>query len=346
MMNNTLTKILNIKYPILQGPMGGGLSTPKLVSEVSNLGGLGGYGAYQLQPNEIKEIITQIRSQTKKPFNINLWVNDIDKHSTVTYEEYQAIITIFKPYFDELNLQVPEKPKPAISKFESQAEILLQENVPAFSFVFGIPEDSILKEFKKRKIITIGAATTLDEALTLEAAQVDVIIASGFEAGGHRPSFLKNAEDSLTGTFTLIQQITKRVKTPVVAAGGIINKKGVEAVMKFGAAGVQVGTAFLACEESGADDAYRSILFSERAKNTSLTKNFTGRLARGISGEISENLKDITVLPFPLQTQFMSALRKAAIDQNKYELLTFWAGQCVTEIKYKNVKEVFNSLII
>ena len=340
-----VSEILKIRYPILQGPMGGGLSSPELVSEVSALGGLGGYGAYQLEPNEIREVITEIKSRTINPYNINLWVNDVDEFNDISDEKYGRLVSNFKPYFDQLNLSIPDKPKPVTSKFESQVEVLLQENVPVFSFVFGIPEASILKEFKKRNTITIGAATTLDEALALEADQVDIIVASGFEAGGHRPSFLKPAEDSLTGTFSLVQQIVNKVKTPLVGAGGIVNKSGVDAIMKLGASGVQIGTAFLACEESGASKEYRNVLFSERAKHTTLTKSFTGRLARGISGEISESLKEMKMLPFPLQTYFISTLRKEAIKQNKLELLTFWAGQSVTEIKYRNVRDVFNSLI-
>ncbi|MDI9310509.1 MAG: nitronate monooxygenase [Limnohabitans sp.] len=344
-MKTAVSQLLNIQYPILQGPMGGGLSTPKLVSEVSNLGGLGGYGAYQLYPHEIKDIVSQIRSKTAKPFNINLWVKDVDDNMNFTDEEFQNLVSHFKPYLDELGLSIPEKPKSIKSKFESQVEVLLQENVPVFSFVFGIPDYAILKEFKNKNAVTIGAATTLEEALALEDAQVDIIVASGFEAGGHRPSFLKSPEDSLTGIFTLVQQIVNKVKTPVVGAGGIVNKKGVDALMKLGASGVQIGTAFLACEESGASEEYRNILFSERAEKTTLTKVFTGRLARGISGEISENLDTIKTLPFPLQTHFMSIIREEAIRQNKPELLTFWAGQSVTEIKYRNAKEVFQSLI-
>ncbi|MDI9257930.1 NAD(P)H-dependent flavin oxidoreductase [Flavobacterium sedimenticola] len=345
-MKNKLKALLGVDYPILQGPMGGGLSTATLVSEVSNLGGLGGYGAYQLQPEEIRKVITDIKAHTTKPYNINLWVNDVDDNTIVDDETYHLVVSNFKPYFDQLHLPIPEKPQFVISKFESQVEVLLQENIPVFSFVFGVPDQAILKEFKKRNIVTIGAATTLDEALFLESAEVDMIVASGFEAGGHRPSFLKPAEKSLHGTFSLIQQIAGKINLPVIAAGGITNRKSVEAAIKLGASGVQVGTAFLACQESGASNEYRDVLFSERARYTSLTKSFTGRLARGISGSISEDVQINYTLPFPLQTHFMSTLRKAAIEQGRPDLITFWAGQGVSELCYKNVQQVFESLIL
>jgi nitronate monooxygenase len=181
-----------------------------------------------------------------------------------------------------------------------------------FSFVFGIPSAAILEECRKLNIKTVGAATTLDEALALEAAGVDMIIASGFEAGGHRPSFLAPAEESITGTFVLLQIIKEKVKTPVIAAGGIATGRGIAAALTLGADAVQVGTAFLACDESGALPIHRQMLFSNAAKYTTLSRAFTGRLGRGITSRIAKDLagKEKQFLPFPLQTNFMLFLEK------------------------------------
>lgn len=343
---NIVSNLLKIQYPVLQGPFGGGLSSAELVSAVSNAGGLGGYGAYQLQPEEIVSAVSDIRSRTSRPFNINLWVNDADETaSNLSNDEYNAIADLFRPYFDELNIPLPGKPGNVGSKFEKQVEALLRLKPAVFSFVFGIPSKGILEECRKQGIITIGAATTLDEALALEDANVDLIVASGFEAGGHRPGFLKPAEDSLHGTFSLVRQLSEKIRKPIIAAGGIVDARGVKAALELGASGVQLGTAFLACEESGASKEYKDVLFSERAKYTSLTPVFIGRLARGISGRISEELGNrFKVLPFPLQTTFTVPLRKAAVEQGKYSMLTYWAGQNVSLIRHRNTKALMGEL--
>ena len=340
-----VSDVLGIKYPILQGPMGGGLSSSRLVSAVSNFGGLGGYGAYKLQPEEIRVLDSEIKSFTSKPYNINLWVNDVDEISSIGEIKYQKVVNLFKPFFEELNVPIPEQPKKVQSKFEKQVETILQLRPPAFSFVFGIPSKEILLECKRQGIVTIGTATTLDEGLALEAAGVDLIVASGFEAGGHRPSFIKSSTDSFVGTFVLVQQIANRVKTPVIAAGGIANADGILAAFNLGASGVQMGTAFLASEESGASKEYRNLLFSKMAKNTMVTAAFTGRMGRGISNVISNATKYTMALPFPLQTHFMEPLLKAAIAQGKHEMVFFWAGQIATNIKSGSAKEILETMI-
>ena len=317
-----------------------------MVAAVSNAGGLGGYGAYQLQPEEIKIIDRDIKAFTNKPYNINLWVNDADKEgSCYTSDEFNKTAILYKPFFDELNIPLPAQPQNAAGKFEKQVEIIFECRPPVFSFVFGIPDEYVLKECKKLGIITVGAATTLDEALALENAGVDLIVATAMEAGGHRPSFLRSAEDSLTGTFVLVQQLAKHIHTPIISAGGIADANGINAMLSLGASGVQIGTAFLACEESGATDDYRNIIFSERAKYTTLTKSFTGRLGRGTAGIISEKMKGVPSLPFPLQTTFMAPLRKAAAEQGKTDMITYWMGQGAPLVKHRKAGELMQSFI-
>ena len=257
------SEILGIEYPILQGPFGGNLSSIELVSTVSNAGGLGGYGAYTLSPQEIIQVDQQIKAATNKPYNINLWVSDTDAvNDEVSDEQFKIAQQLFKPYFDEAGIALPEKPAPFKSQFENQVEVILHQKPPVFSFMFGIPSADILERCRRLGIVTVGAATTLDEAIALESAGVDMIIASGFEAGGHRPSFLASAESSTIGTFVLVQLIKEKVKTPVIAAGGIANGKGVAAALLLGADAVQIGTAFLATDESNATaDASANVIF-------------------------------------------------------------------------------------
>jgi nitronate monooxygenase len=195
--------------------------------------------------------------------------------------------------------------------------------------------------------VLAGAATTLDEALALDAAGVDLIVASGFEAGGHRPSFLASAETSLVGTFVLVQQIRARVRTPVIAAGGIATGKGIAAALTLGADGVQVGTAFLACEESGATPFHRELLFSEGARHSVLTRAFSGRLGRGLMNRIALETtgREGEMLPFPLQGRLMGALGKAAMDRGERDLFFAWGGQIATELRHRKAADLMKALI-
>src|SRR5882757_5408196 len=342
------SELLGIDYPIMQGPFGGNLSSVQLVATVSNAGGLGGYGAYTLNPQEIAEVDQQIKAATDKPYNINLWVSDTDAvDGSVSDEQYKQAQSLFKPYFDELGIDLPGKPAPFRSRFENQVEVILHQRPPVFSFIFGIPSADILEQCHRLGIVTVGAATTLDEAITLESAGVDLIIASGFEAGGHRPSFLAPAESSTIGTFVLLQLIREKVKTPVIAAGGIADGRGIAAALALGADAVQIGTAFLACDESNATAIHRQMLFSDAAKYTTLSRAFTGRLGRGISSRIARDLvhKEKGFLPFPLQTQFMSHIRKAAIEEEKWDLILFWGGQIAPVLKHMKAGELMKSIL-
>src|ERR1700744_5309363 len=312
--NTKAAEILGIQYPILQGPFGGNLSSVELVSTVSNAGGLGGYGAYTLSPQEIIDVDQQIKAATNKPYNVNLWVSDTDAvDGSISDEQFIQAQNLFRPHFDELGIELPEKPAPFKSRFENQVEVILHQRPPVFSFMFGVPSADILEQCRRLGIVTVGAATTLDEAIFLDATGVDMIIASGFEAGGHRPSFLASAESSTTGTFVLLQLIKEKVKVPVIAAGGIASGKGVAAALALGASAVQIGTAFLATDESNALPIHRKMLLSDAAKYTTLSRAFTGRLGRGITSRIAQDLihQEKSFPPFPLQTHFMSHLRKA-----------------------------------
>ncbi|MDQ0638258.1 nitronate monooxygenase [Pedobacter sp. W3I1] len=348
MWNRTkITELLKIEYPILLGPMGGGFSTPELLAAVSNAGGLGSLGAYTLSPEEIIETNKIVRTKTDKPYNINLWVNDVDER-LLNYppEKVEEIKALFKPFFDELSIPLPDLNANIPSKFLRQVETLFELKPAVFSFVFGIPSKEILTEARKLGIKTVGAATTLDEALALEEAQVDAIVATGFEAGGHRPSFLKPANESLTGTFALIQQVKAKTKIPIIAAGGIADSKGIQAALALGADAVQIGTAFLVTDESNATPMHKAKLFSEESKNTVLSKSLTGRMGRMIANRISSDINcETEVLPFPLQTRLMGPLRAAAIEQGKTDMYNFWSGQNAVNLKYTSAKELMEALI-
>ena len=213
--------------------------------------------------------------------------------------------------------------------------------------MFGIPSNDIMDQCRKRNIKLVGAATTLSEAIALDNAGADMIIASGFEAGGHRPSFLEPAEQSTTGTFVLVQLIREKTKAPVIAAGGMATGRGIAGALTLGAEAVQVGTAFLACNESGALQVHKDALFSDRTHATMLSRAFTGRLGRGITTNLAKETTgaEKNILPFPLQTTFMSAIRKAALEQKKYDMVLFWGGQIAPILKHRKAAELMKALI-
>jgi nitronate monooxygenase len=348
MWNETrITELFGIRYPILLGPMGGGFSNPELLAVVSNAGGLGGFGAYTLSPEEMLEADRAIRLKTDKPYNINLWVSDVDDClNDYPVESLEKVKALFKPYFDELSIPLPELNTHIPSKFPGQVEVLFRIRPAVFSFIFGIPSKEILNECRRLGIKTIGAATTLDEGLALEEAKVDAVIATGFEAGGHRPSFLRPARDSLTGTFALIQQLKSKIKTPIIAAGGIADGKGIAAALTLGAEAVQIGTAFLITEESSATALHKAALLSGESKYTVLSKSMTGRMGRMIRNRITEEVKyETVVLPFPLQTRLMSPLKVAALAQGKTEIINFWSGQNAVNLKHTRATELMRALI-
>lgn len=345
--NTVISRLLNIEYPVLLGPMGGGFSTPELTAAISNTGGLGSYGAYTLTPEQLLQAGQAIHQLTSKPFNINLWVSDVDASlAAVTAEKIATVQALFKPYFDELGVPVPELNPVIPSKFEQQAEALLEVKPAVFSFIFGVPAAEILRECRKRHIVCVGAATTVEEAAYLEEAGVDAIVAAGFEAGGHRPSFLRAADDSLTGLLSLVQQLKARVRVPVIAAGGIANGKSIAAALTAGADAVQLGTAFLASDESAASPLHKRILQTAAAQHTVLSKSLTGRMGRMIHNRIAADISYATeVLPFPLHNRFLGPLKEAAVAQGRADLVNLWAGQNAVGIKAKGAASIMRGLI-
>jgi nitronate monooxygenase len=345
--DNRLTSRLGLQYPIIQGPLGG-LSSQRLTAAVSNYGGLGSFGAHGLKPEAIRNVIREIKALTPKPFAINLWVSMEDEGAfTSTEEAFGRSLAPLTKHIDSVVAAKPSYRPYEPIRFEDQVQVLLDEGISAFSFIYGIPSKQILDEFRRNGTALIGTATTVDEAIALEQAGVDVIAASGFEAGGHRGSFLQPSEDSLTGTMALVPQVVDAVELPVVAAGGIGDARGIVAALALGAEGVQMGTAFLACEESGASALHRNALRNGQAKQTALTRGFTGRLARGIKNRLLDELnqKDIEILPYPLQRALVRHLSIPAEKAGRSEFLPLWAGQSANLSRCSDVRALLDTLV-
>jgi nitronate monooxygenase len=324
------------------------LSSQKLTAAVSNFGGLGSFGAHSREPQAIEEVIAEIRSLTSRPFAMNLWVSMEDDGARASDESaFNRSLTPLAPHLAELGAPRPKYQPYSPTRFEDQARVILDANVPAFSFIFGIPPREILDECRRNGIVTLGTATTPNEAGALEDAGVDAVVASGFEAGGHRGSFLRPAEDSLTGTMSLVPRIVDLVGVPVIAAGGIADARGIAAALALGAEGAQLGTVFLACEESGASRIHREALRGPDAGDTGLTRGFTGRLARGIRNRLMEELNGngAESLPYPLQRGLIRSLSTAAEKAGRADLLPLWAGQSATLSAGSDVSAFLTSLV-
>lgn len=341
-----LAKLLGIEYPIIQGPFGG-FSSQKLAATVSNFGGLGSIGGLGLSPAALSAVIAEMRSLTSKPFAMNLWVSTEDKDAFASGPEaFARSLRPLIPHFESLGVSLPAYAPYIPVRFEDQVQVLLDAKVPVFSFIFGIPSKAILDECRRQGIVTVGAATTPEEAVALEQAGVNAIAASGFEAGGHRGSFLRPAEESLTGTFSFVPEIVDRVRIPVIAAGGISDARGIVAALALGAQGVQIGTAFLACRDSGASQYHRQALLSGKV-STGLTKGFTGRLARGIQNQLMRELNQpgVELLPYPLQRALVKNLSVAAEKAGRTELLPLWAGESANLCRFEDATLLLESLV-
>lgn len=273
-----VTRRLGLAAPIIQAPFGGGISSVDLVVAVCESGGLGSFGVHHLDANDIGVVARQIRARSARPFALNLWIPLTDSDDPQTEGAALARNTaLFQPYSTERGVQATRRPERFSPLYAEQIEAVLAARPAVFSFVFGIPEQSVLRRCRELDIVTIGAVTTVDEAIAMEGAGVDMIVATGFDAGGHCVSFLNGAEESLTGTFSLIPQVVDAVRIPVIAAGGIADARGIAAALTLGAQAVQIGTAFLACDESNTDAIHRGMFFSHKARCTELPPIFDGR---------------------------------------------------------------------
>ncbi|HET6232673.1 MAG TPA: nitronate monooxygenase, partial [Longimicrobiaceae bacterium] len=235
---------LGIRHAIVQGPMSGGGSTPALAAAVSNAGGLGSLGAAYLSADQIRADIAEVRRLTDQPFLVNLFAGGREHaHETVDAGPMLALVA---RRHAELGLPAPVLPAPPADPFDAQLEAVLEYRVPIFSFTFGIPGAAAMAELRRRGVFVMGTATTVDEAVRLEDAGVDAVVAQGSEAGGHRGTFGAPFEAAMIGTLALVPQVVDAVRVPVVASGGIMDGRGIVAARALGAAAVQLGTAFLA----------------------------------------------------------------------------------------------------
>jgi nitronate monooxygenase len=342
-----LTKQLRMTYPIIQAPLAGGGDTPALVAAVCEAGGLGFIGAAYLTPEQIGEAARKVRAQTSRPFGINLFA---PLPIPDPPEDPQPALDCIAPFFAELGLQPPVVPAPARDSFNEQLIAALESGASVFSFTVGILPEGVIEAIKQRGMFLIGTATTVEEAIALEKARVDAIVTQGSEAGGHRATFGTDFDAGLVGTISLVPQVVDAVTAPVIASGGIMDGRGIAAALSLGASAVQLGTAFLTCEEAGVPEVYKKAILGAREDQTRLTRAFSGRPARGIVNrfmtEVERSDGAKAILPFPLQNQLTRPLRNAAANQGRAEFLSLWAGQGVRLARRRAAAQLVEGLAI
>ncbi len=341
MFGQRLTNLLGCRHGIIQAPMAGA-SNPDLVAAVSSAGALGSLGAAAMPPDTLRKNIQAIRQQTDAPFNINLFNRTTEQFDTGA-EAGPAFKRLLSGYHDEFNLGDLAKPRGLFGPMAEQLEVLIEEQVPVVSVHFGIEPDDVAK-LKAAGCKVLCSATTVNEARILEHAGVDAIIAQGSEAGGHRGTFDSHYRDALVGTLALVPQLVDSVSVPVIAAGGIMDARGILACLVLGAEGVQMGTAFLACPETGLNDAWRQTLQTSEGHSTTVTTAISGKPARGIRNRYINEVEalDEALLPYPLQYSMSGKLRASATNTDNPDFMAMWAGQGVGLIQQKPAAQLID----
>jgi nitronate monooxygenase len=322
-----IQRLLGTELPIIQAPMAG-VQVSALAIAVSNAGGLGSLPCAMLSTEAMREELAKLKAGTKNPFNVNFFCHTPPMEDAKREQGWrQALGAYYKEYgIDPAGIRAG----PGRAPFSNEAIDVLEPFKPAVvSFHFGLPPADLLKRVKSWGSKVLASATTVDEARWLEEKGVDAIIAQGWEAGGHRGMFLTDDLSTQVGTFSLLPQIVRAVKRPVIAAGGIADPEGVVAAMALGAQGVQVGTAYLLCPEATTSQVHRAALKSEAARHTAVTNVFSGRPARGIVNRIIREQGPISAAApaFPLAVAALAPLRAKAEAKGSGDFSPLWSGQ-------------------
>ena len=335
-------KLSNLGIPIIQAPMAGGINNPRLASEVSNAGGVGSFGFSYSTPQKISEDLAATKALTNGPINANFFVfSPVDLPAqTIQEQAIQALKNL--PIEGEYSLPIPQAP--FYPDLEEQLNPVWKHCPEILTFHFGIPAASVIDKAHALGIAIGMTATSLKEAVAIEKAGADFIVAQGIEAGGHRGIFNPQDADEKLSTIDLTKLLVKGCSIPVVAAGAIMDGTDIAKVLKAGAVAAQLGTAFLCCDESGASLAHKEYLLTQHSRGSVLTTGFSGRPARGIANEFIRLMESKTILPFPIQNTITASLRQLAGKANNGEYQSLWAGQDYSRTRQLSAKGIMHAL--
>ena len=343
MIRTSLTERLGINYPIIQAPMASA-TTPAMVVAASEAGALGSLGAAYMAPDEIRAAIRKIRQATNRPFQVNLFAPQ--KRYTLTDDEIDQANKPLRAIRAELGLADRNSAPEYKDRFANQLQVLLDEEISIMGFHFGLPDAEDLDKVKASGAVLIGCATRVSDAVALDKAGVDFVVAQGFEAGGHQGTFHCEEEPSMIGLMALIPQIVDAVSVPVIGAGGLMDGRGLAAALALGASAGQLGTAFLPSPESRAHDVHKKLLLDGAQDGTRVTRAFSGRPARGLVNRMMEEIDALPnqILPFPYQHSLTTEIRSVAGEQKRSDFLSMWAGQGAKMVRDLSTGEIVNAL--
>jgi nitronate monooxygenase len=326
----SLLERIGMRLPIIQAPMAG-TSTPQMAAAVSNAGGLGSIGVGAVNAQAARTMIETVRNGTNRPFNVNVFCH---APARADRDREAAWLAGLKPLFQRFDAEPPASLTEIYTSFvadQAMQDLLVESRPAVVSFHFGLPSAEVIARLKSAGVVLFSSATNLAEAEAAVAAGVDAVVAQGFEAGGHRGVFDPDAPDSRLGTFALTRLLVRRIPMPVIAAGGIMDGAGVAAVLDLGAVAAQLGTAFIGCPESSADQYHRDALFGPGAANTRMTTIISGRSARCLPNRIvaleDEALAGLTPPAYPIAYDAGKALNAAAKAKGEGGYGAQWAGQ-------------------
>lgn len=331
-----------LAIPVIQAPMAGGINNPLLASEVANAGGVGSFGFAYNTPQKISEDLAATRALTSGPINANFFVfTSVDLPAQSIQEKaVEALKTL--PLIGEYSISIPQAP--FFQSIEDQLKPVWQHRPEILTFHFGIPPLSAIQTAHSLGITVGITATNLEEAIAIEKAGADFVIAQGIEAGGHRGIFDPNQSDEKLTAIQLTKLLVNKCSIPIVSAGALMDGADIAAALKAGAVAAQLGTAFLCCEESTAASIYKDYLLTHQSRLSVFTKGFSGRPARGIENEFIHLMENKTVLPFPIQNTLTASLRQVAGKTNNGEYQSMWAGQDFKRIRSLNTKDLMLAL--
>ncbi|MGF6273834.1 nitronate monooxygenase [Massilia sp. UYP11] len=335
---------LSIRHPIIQAPMAG-TATPQMAAAVSNAGALGSLGIGPSTAAQARAMIEETRALTSKPININVFCHAPARRDAALEAAWLAHLA---PLFDEAGARTPaslDEIYPGFNDDEESFQMLLALRPEVVSFHFGLPSGERLAALRAAGIRTMATATNLEEALRIEREGLDAIVAQGIEAGGHRGMFDPEATDERLSMAVLVRLLVKRTRLPVIAAGGIMDGAGIKAALDLGAAGAQLGTAFILSPESAANDAYRANLQSARASTTVLTTVISGRPARGMVNRLIAHGASGVPAAYPVAYDAAKQLHAAAAKTGNHDFAPHWAGQGAPLARAMPAAELVETLV-
>ena len=334
------TRLVGIDLPIVLAPLAGGPSTPALAAAVCQAGGLGSLGVGYLSPDAIRHEVREIRAAIDRPFAVNLFVPssiEVDPNLVA------AAWTLLEPFRQELGMPDEEPPVRFQEDFDDQLQVIVDAKVPVVSFTFVLRRRDVIDALHAEGGVVISTVTSEAEAMAAATLPLDALCAQGSEAGGHRGSFLGD-DDGPVGLMALVPRVVDGTGLPVVASGGLMDGRGVAAVLALGAGAAQLGTAFLQCPEAGTSLPYRQALAAADG-TTVVTRAFSGKPARGLPTRFARELPEGTVLPpYPVMNALTRGLRKRAAELDRPEFLSLWAGQAVAAARAQPASDLVTDL--